>query len=167
MTKKDLYNADAKAKIKKLAEGIDFAMLATALDSAPIHMVPMSTKKVDDEGNVWFLSGADSQHNQNIAKDRNVHLIYSDVGAMQFLNVFGRASITTDKVILEELYGSTDDAWFEGVDDPNLTAIQVEPTGAFYWDPKSNKLVSMFKMGVAAMTGNEPDLLDHGKIKLS
>ncbi|TWU27658.1 pyridoxamine 5'-phosphate oxidase family protein [Bythopirellula polymerisocia] len=167
MSKKDLYNAEAKEKIKKLAEGIDFAMLATKLGSTPIHMVPMSTKKVDDEGNIWFLSGKDSQHNQNIIADKHVHLIYSNTGAMQFMNVFGQTTISTDKVILRELYSSTDDAWFEGVDDPNLTALKVEPSDVFYWDPKNNKLVTLLKIGVAAFTGDEPDVLDQGEIKIS
>lgn len=166
MSTKNLYSQEAKEKIKELAESIDFAIMVTKLGGKPLHMVPMSTKKVDDNGAIWFLSGKNSHHNINLEIDSDLHLAYSDKSAMKFLNVFGKASISTDKAIIRELYQSTDDAWFEGVDDPNLTAIQVQPREAFYWDPKNNKLISLLKMGVGAVTGNEPDLMNEGELKL-
>ncbi|MBP0904199.1 pyridoxamine 5'-phosphate oxidase family protein [Mariniflexile gromovii] len=166
MSKENLYNDEAKKKIKDMAEAIDFTMMATGLGTMPLHMIPMSTKKVDEEGVIWFLSNKNSTHNQNIIKDAHVHLIYVDKSAMQFLNVYGQAIISTDKSVIEELYGKADDTWFEGKHDPNITAISVKPTEAFYWDPKSNKLVTLVKIGVGAITGNEPDLMDQGKINL-
>jgi predicted nucleic acid-binding protein len=42
----------------------------------------------------------------------------------------------------------------------------VKPTEAFYWDPKDNKLVTLVKMGVAAVTGDRPDLIDQGELKI-
>ena len=165
MSEKHLTDAEAIEKLKSMAEDIDFAMMATALIKKPIHMVPMSTKQVDAEGVIWFLSGKDSDHNQHIHEDPSLHLIYSDNGDMQFLNVYGTATITTDKTKLKELYGTTDDNWFDGLDDPNLTAIGVKPETAFYWDPKNGKLVTLFKMGVGAITGNKPELMDQGTLK--
>lgn len=166
MSKENLYNDEAIKKVKEMAEDIDFAMMATNLEKTPIHMIPMSTKKVDDHGNIWFLSNKNSTHNENIMKDSSLHLIYSDTGDMQFLNVYGTATITTDRKMIDELYGSGDDAWFDGKDDPNITAISVKPTEAFYWDPKDNKLVTLVKMGVAAVTGDRPDLMDQGELKI-
>ena len=165
MSKENLYNDDAKKKIKDMAEDVDFTMMATNLKTLPLHMVPMSTKKVDDQGNIWFLSNKNSTHNHNIMTDNNLHLIYADKSNMQFLNVYGAATISADKKIIDELYGKGDDAWFDGKDDPNITAISVKPTEAFYWDPKNNKLVTLVKMGVGAVTGDEPDTMDFGKLK--
>ena len=166
MSKKDIYSDKAIEKLKELAESIDFAMLATDLKNQPIHMVPMSTKKVDEQGNIWFLSGKDSEHNQHILKDPKIHLIYANPKGFEFLNVYGVATIVTDKAILEDLYGSGDDMWFEGVDDPNLTAIKIDTEEAFYWDNKNSKIGSLLKMGVGAITGNEPDLSEYGELKL-
>lgn len=165
MSKENLYNDDAKKKIKEMAEDIDFTMMATNLKQTPLHMIPMSTKKVDEHGNIWFLSNKNSTHNQNLMNDPNLHLIYADKSDMQFLNVYGMATISTDRAIIEELYGKTDDAWFEGKDDPNITAISVKPTETYYWDPKNNKLVALVKMGVGAITGDQPDTMDFGKLK--
>lgn len=166
MTTKDLRNNDAVEKIKSLAESIDFAMLCTDLASKPFHAIPMSTKKVDENGAVWFLSGADSNHNANILRDANVELLYAHPGSMRFLSIYGNATIQRDKKILSSLYGSTDDAWFDGVDDPNLTAIKITPIHAYYWDTKTNKLITLLKMGVGAVTGKEPDLMDEGELKV-
>lgn len=166
MSKENLYNEEAKAKLKEMAEDIDFVMMATNLKQSPIHMVPMSTKKVDDHGNIWFLSNKDSTHNDNILKDANLHLVYSDKSNMQFLNVYGTATITTDKKTINDLYEKSDDMWFEGKNDPNITAISVQPKEAFYWDQKDSKLVSLFKMGVGVVTGDQPDLMDQGNMNL-
>ena len=165
MSTENLYNDDAKKKIKEMAEEIDFTMMATNLKKTPLHMIPMSTKKVDDQGNIWFLSNKNSTHNKNITEDAHLHLIYSDKSDMQFLNVFGTATITTDRKIIDELYGKSDDAWFDGKDDPNITALSIKPIEAYYWDPKNNKLVSLVKMGVGAITGDQPDMMDFGKLK--
>lgn len=165
MSTRNLSRDDARAKIKQLAESIDFAMLASGLRDTPFHVVPMSTKEVDDGGRIWFLSGRDSTHNRLISREAAVHLSYADPGAMSFLTVFGNASITDDRATLERLYGSSDDMWFEGVTDPNLTAIGVDPLEAHYWEPKSNKLVTLLKMAAGAVTGDEPDIVVEGNLR--
>ncbi|MEH6407165.1 MAG: pyridoxamine 5'-phosphate oxidase family protein [Leeuwenhoekiella sp.] len=166
MSTKNLYNKEAQKKIKDLAEDIDFVMMATNLGKKPVSAIPMSTKKVDEDGNIWFLSGKNSDHNKDIEMDSNIQLLYSDPSSMRFLSVYSEAQIVTDKSVLKELYGKTDDNWFDGVDDPNLTALKCMPKESFYWDTKNNKLVTLFKMGVGAVTGNQPDISEQGKIKV-
>ncbi len=166
MSKENLYSKEAQAKIKELAESIDYTMMATALENQPFHVVPMSTKKVDENGNIWFLSNRTSTHNKNIEREGRAHLIYSDKGNFEFLSVFGRASIHTDRVKIKELYGSTDDAWFDGEDDPEITAIKIEPQDAHYWDTKNGKVLSLLKMLGGAITGKQPDLGKEGQLKI-
>ena len=67
---------------------------------------------------------------------------------------------------MEDLYSKVDDTWFRGTDDPNLSAIKVNPEEAYYWDTKSNKYVSLFKMGVSAITGDQKDIGEKGKLEL-
>lgn len=166
MSKKNLYSTEAKEKVKKLAESIDFTMFITDLKSEPFHTVPMSTKEVDEEGNIWFLSNKTSTHNKNIERENRAHLIYADKDSFEFLSIYGRASISTDRNRIKELYGSGDDAWFNGVDDPNITALKIEPDDAHYWDTKNGKVISLLKMLSGAITGNEPDLGEEGKLAL-
>jgi general stress protein 26 len=160
----NLAGPPAHRKIKELAEAIDFGMLCTDLSIQPFHAVPMSTKRVDEDGAIWFLSGGDSTHNANIARDGVSQLIYANPKAMQFLIIYGQSSIHTERTLLESLYSKTDDAWFRGVDDPNLTALKIVPLAAHYWDVKGNTLVALLQMGVAAMTGAKADVARHGNL---
>lgn len=164
MSTENLTSRDALEKMTKLVNDIDFAMMLTDLKNQPIHAIPMSTKKVDDKGDIWFLSGLNSEHNANIVKDSQIQLLYSDPGDMEFISIYGSATVTTDRQILEELYTKSDDAWFTGVDDPNLTALKVVPEQAYFWDTKQNKYISLFKMGVAALTGKQADVGKKGKL---
>ena len=166
MSTKNLSNEEAKNKIKDLAESIDFTMMATALKAQPFHVVPMSTKEVDAEGNIWFLSNKNSEHNGNIEREKVSQLIYADKGNFQFLSLYGPTSIITDRNRIKELYGSGDDAWFDGEDDPNITAIKVQPEDAYYWDTKHGKIISLLQMAKGAITGNEPDLGEQGDLKI-
>ena len=166
MSNKNLYHQEAKDKIKELAEDIDFTMMCTNLNNTPFHSIPMSTKEVDENGNIWFLSNKESHHIHHILEDKRTILLYSKPGSMSFLKLYGKSQVVNDKERIKSLYGSMDDTWFDGVNDPNLCAIEVKPQEAEYWEPKHNKLVSLFKMGVGAITGSEPDLGNTGSLKI-
>ncbi|MGB5941715.1 MAG: pyridoxamine 5'-phosphate oxidase family protein [Leeuwenhoekiella sp.] len=166
MGTKNLYNKEAQEKIAELVNDIDFCMMATGLTKKPFGAIPMSTKKVDDHGKIWFLSNANSDHNKNLEMDQDIQLIYSDPSDMEFLSLYGQAMITRDQSIIDELYGKADDNWFNGKNDPNITAICVSPKEAYYWDTKSNKLVTLFKMGVGAITGEKQDIGEKGKLEV-
>ena len=166
MSIKNLYSEEAREKIKEMAESIDMCIMSTDLKNLPFHSVVMSTKKVDEEGKIWFLSGKDSNHVKNIEKDPQIHMAYSDPGSIKFLNIFGKAHTHDDRNVIRELYGKTDDAWFSGPDDPNIVAIHILPQDVNYWDPKSNKLVSLFQMAVGAITGEQQETMNEGKLKI-
>ena len=59
----------------------------------------------------------------------------------------GRASLSRDKVKIEELWKPIVKTWFtEGVDDPRITVIKVAPTGGYYWDTKHGNAVAGVKI---------------------
>lgn len=166
MATKNLSQTAAIEKIKELATSIDFALMATQLKQTPLHSIPMSTKKVDSAGNIWFLSGKDSTHNHNIHQDPKVQLFYAKAMAMEFLTVYGKAEIVADQIIIDGLYQKSDDNWFNGKDDPNVSALKVTPEDAFYWDTKDNMFVSLVKMGVGTVIGKKSDLGEQGDLKI-
>ncbi|MGB3590740.1 MAG: pyridoxamine 5'-phosphate oxidase family protein [Nonlabens sp.] len=166
MSQKDLQSQQAVEKLQQLAEGIDFCMMSTDLDSKPSHIIPMSTKDVDQDGCIWFLSGRDSTHNANILKQNDIQLIYAQPSDMEYLTLYGTAQIFTDVAIIRRYYSSSDDAWFNGVTDPNVSAIKVTPKEAYYWDTKNGKLTTFLKMGIGAVTGKQQDLGEEGNLNL-
>ena len=166
MSTENLNNEEAREKLKGLVDDIGVAMMVTGLGKIPLNAVPMSTKKVDDNGDIWFLSLRNSEHNMNITEDKQVQLLYSDPSDMEFVSVYGQGEIVTNREILEDLYDEMSDAWFDGPDDPNLTAIRFHPREAYYWNNKSNKYVTLYKLGIAALTGKNKDIGESGKLEL-
>ena len=167
MSRKDLNNIEAIKKLKELAESIDFTLMTTDLSQPPFHSIPMSTKEVDEDGNIWFLSGKDSEHNRHIIDEERTLLNYADKSSMEFLTVYGKAEIVLDKAVFKKLYGSMDDMWFKGINDPNLSAIKVSPSDVHYWDTKSGKFISLIKMGISVITGDQPDISETGKLDIN
>ncbi|MBV9989063.1 MAG: pyridoxamine 5'-phosphate oxidase family protein [Chitinophagaceae bacterium] len=165
---KDLLNKEAVSKLQELAEEIDMCMFTTALQQLPLTSRPMSTAKVDDEGNIWFLSCRSSHKNRQIEKDNRVQLFYAGKSSSEYLSVYGEASILIDREKAKELWSTIAKAWFtEGVDDPELSIIKVKPLDAYYWDTKHNKLVALLKIGAAIVTGKSMDDGVEGEINVN
>lgn len=166
MSTTNMNSNEAREKMVSLVKSIKTCMFITDMNSKPLHAVPMTTKDVDEEGNIWFLSRMDSDHNTDIVKDTNVQLLYSDPSEKEFISIYGKATVSTSAEKLNSLYNKTDNAWFTGVDDPNLTAIKVIPQQAYYWDSSQNKYINLFKIGMAAVTGDKKDIGEKGKLNL-
>lgn len=165
MSKEDLSQTEAKQKFRDMVDEIKIAMFATNLTKKPLDVVPMYTKRVDEAGNLWFLSSVESDHNDNILRDSHCQLLFSD-GSSDFLSVYGSSEIINDKDTIKSLYKKMDNAYFDGDDDPQIRAIKFSPEEAAYWSSDGNKLVSLFKMGVAAVTGKDQNLGTSGKMDL-
>lgn len=166
MSTENLTSDKAKSTLKDMVNYIKVAMFATRLNQQPLSVVPMHTKEVDKEGNIWFLSRNDSDHNSDLLKSPETQLLYSDPGSMKFISVYGTSEIITDQAVLDDLYDSKDNAWFDGEKDPNLTAIKFTPKEAAYWNNDSNKLITFFKLQAAAVTGDNKDIGTSGKMDL-
>jgi len=61
------------------------------------------------------------------------------------------------------------EAWFpKGINDPDLALVRVKISHADYWDVKSSKLVQLYKMAKAAITGKPPtDMGEHAEVKMN
>ena len=165
MTVEHLSNQDAISKMKKLAEDINICMFCTEVQLLPFHARPMATQKVDEQGNIWFLSGKESDKNHEIKHDSTVQLIYAKPGASEFMTVTGRAEITKDRDKIEEMWTPIAKTWFQGgKDDSDLTVICVHPENAYYWDTKNGRMVSMLKIAASMVTGKTMDDGIEGKL---
>jgi len=153
---KNLSRKEANKKIKDLAEKTDICLFTTNLSSLPLTTRPMSTRSVDEEGNIWFFSRAGSNKNLEIGQDNRVQLFYSNNTGSEYLTIFGKASIIKDEAKAKELWSAIAKTWFDaGYDDPELTLLKVEPQDGHYWDTKDGKIISLFKMVAGAIVGKE------------
>ncbi|HLU80632.1 MAG TPA: pyridoxamine 5'-phosphate oxidase family protein [Flavobacteriaceae bacterium] len=158
---------EGMGKLKELAWDIRICMMATGLFKEPFSAVPMTTKKIDSNGDIWFLSREDSEHNRNIKVDNKTELLYSDPTKMEFLSVSGKSEIINEKNKLKELYDEEADSWLEGPDDPRLTAIKFTPEKAHYWDTQTNKYEALYHLGIATIAGEEKHSGEEGDLDLN
>ncbi len=164
---KDLADKQAVEKLKELAEDIRVCMFCTKSPGVLFDTRPMGTQQVDEEGNFWFFSMADSNKNFEIKENEQVQLIYSKASDAHFLSVTGTASITRKREKISELWNKMAEAWFkEGKDDPNLTLICVKPQSAYYWDTLNGKMITLLKIAISAVSGKSMDGGVEGELKL-
>jgi len=151
---KNLVGGEAVSKLQDLVKNSSTCMFATRLGDVPFHVIPMRVQDTDYDGDLWFFSSSESTHNAQILEDPRVQLVFANTPDMEFLTVFGAASISTDREQIDRLWDTMVGAWFEGgKDDPNVTLIRVQPSTAHYWDTEDGKLVTMAKILTRAATG--------------
>lgn len=163
----NLFAEEAIEKLQNLVRGSDTCMFATNLEKLPLHIIPMRVQEADYDGNLWFFSRDNSSHNEHINADNRVQLIFTNSSEMEFLTIYGTASITRDQVLIDRLWNRMVEAWFpEGKEDPSITLIKVKPTTAHYWDTEDGKLITMAKILTRAATGADIKTGVDGKLEI-
>ncbi len=157
--RENLNAREAVAKIKELVGKAKTCFFCTASGAGESGGArPMSVQKVDDEGNLWFLSADESHKNEELAADPTVKLYFQGSAHSDFLVLHGQATISREKAKIKELWEPIVNNWFtEGMDDPRVTVIQVTPTDGYYWDTKHNIAVAGIKMMIGAAIGKTMD----------
>lgn len=161
-------NTAAIAKIKELAEGIDFCFFCSDLQNPPFESSPMSVQEVDEEGNIWFLGSKASQKYENMRIAPQVQLYFADPSSMKYLSIYGEAAIVEDQFRIDQYWNKFVEGWFEkGREDPNIILFKITPLQIHYWDTKHHKLLSYAITLYNAVTGTKNDQGVQGDIDLS
>lgn len=157
---------DRKPKdgFQKIAEIIDtapMAMMATRLLKVPFSICPMKTLKADPDGRLYFLSGTNTEHYEDITEDNRVQLLYSDEEQGKYISVYGKAAVDTDRSRIEALWDPDLSAWFDGKDDPDLVLLEVSVESAQFWDADQNRLLPLIE-GAGVIAPDQPDNTESG-----
>ena len=152
---KNLQNEEAAKKFKKLVTDINVCMFITN-NREENHTRPMATIEVEDNGTLWFFTDIRSIKVEEVATDNSVHLVYAHPGKESYVDVWGKASIVTDKQNIKDKWSPIVKAWFpNGVDDPNLGLLKVQPSNIYYWDAETGKMVAFLKIAASVVTGKK------------
>ena len=162
----DLSGKKAVERIRQVVKKTATCFFCTAVSGGGSGATrPMSVQDVDAQGNLWFLSANDSHKNREIAERPDVRLFFQGSEHAGFLALTGKASISTDKKKIKELWEPIVKTWFTGgVDDPRITVIRVQPSGGYYWDNKHGSLIAGAKMLVGAAVGKTLDDSIEGRV---
>lgn len=163
----EVTGTEALARVKELVEDIDYTMLTTQDDSGQLVSRPMSTRQMDENGDIWFFTSEDTKKVDEAEEHRDVGLSYLDSKGHRYVSVSGRALVVHDEEKMKELYSPDLDIWFEdGLDTPGITLLRVTPTECEFWEPAKGKIAMAATMLKALVTRDTPDddTIAHGRL---
>ena len=154
-------------KIAELIKDVKFAMLTTITDEGHLHACPMTTQDVEFNGEIWFIGSNTTETVSDMQKRPQVNLAYSKPSDSAYVSINGTAELVTDPAKLDELWSDMYNAYFEGgKTDPRVQLIKINAHGAEYWDGP-NKLVALYEMTKATLTGETADMGDNGTVRIA
>jgi len=155
-------------KLVEMVKDVRICMLITNEKNADnISGRPMGISKIDEDGTMWFFTKASSYKVDEIEESKKVSIAITNESSNNYLMIHGTATLVNDKTKMKELWSAIMKAWFPlGLDDPDMTLIKVTPNEVNYWDSSSSKMVVLFNILKAIVTGKEYSEGEHGKIDL-
>lgn len=157
-------------KLKGLLEKFDSAMLVTHAGEDKIRARPMVIAKVEDNCDLWFLTGKGSPKVHEIESNQQVGVVCQDAEDV-CISISGRADLVNNRRKLDEIWKEQFKVWFPGgKDDPEIRLIFVRGEEAEYWDTQGAKGARyMFSAVKGYATGERPAIEEgeqHAKVKL-
>ena len=161
---------EAREHLWSLIRDIRFAMFTARHPSnGHLHSRPMTTqnRKLDEDGSLWFFMSRQREPVQDLIHEPDVNVVYADPGADCYVSVSGTAAVVDDMGRKQQLWSKLNEVWFPaGPSDPDLALVEVKISHADYWDVKESKLVQLFKMAQAAVTGKQPKMGEHAEVRM-
>jgi general stress protein 26 len=162
--------SSSRTRLWDLIHDIRFAMFTTRHSNGHLHSRPLTTQnsKLDEDSNLWFFMSRSGDPVADVIGDPTVSVVYADPNKDRYVSVSGTASVVDNMVKKQQLWSKLAEAYFPaGVTDPDLALVQVRIIHASYWDVKESKLVQLFHMAKAALTGTPPtELGEHAEIRM-
>ncbi len=154
-------------KLWPMIRSIKVAMLAT-WDGEHLRSRPMHAHVDEASGELLFFTRLDSGKTREARRYHEVNVAFVDNVAQTWVSVSGRAGIELDDAVIRRFWTPFAAAWFpEGLDDPELALLRVEPEVAEYWDVTAGGMRYLWEISKANVTGQAPEIGEMGRIELA
>lgn len=163
-------NTPAHETLWKLIKDIRFGMLTHRTANGMLHAHPLTTqnRSIDEQAELYFFIPKSGELYERLLTDGEVNVSYADPGEDSYVSLSGQARFVDDIVQKERLWSPAAQAWFPGGHtDPEVALLAVRIRHAEYWDVDDSKMVQLFKMAKATVTGEPPRQLgEHRELTL-
>ncbi|MGH8078026.1 MAG: pyridoxamine 5'-phosphate oxidase family protein [Lysobacter sp.] len=159
--------AEQIRRLAELIKDVRIAMLTTIRPDGRLVSRPLGTQEVEFDGDLWFVTSADSAKVAEIGANPHVNVSYASTSANTFVSVSGRAEIIDDRAKANRLWSPSMKMFFPGgKDDPNLRLIRVEADTAEYWDGPGEIFGKALHLMLTAVTDDPADPTENALIDL-
>lgn len=164
----DHPQSDAIARLGELVGEVKVAMLTTIAPDGELVSRPLRTLQVAFDGDLWFITSADSGKVVDVARNDQVNLAYARPSDNIYVSVSGRAQLVRDRAHLEQLWSDHMEAYFpKGKDDPDIALLKVEVDSAEYWEGPGTLTATMLEIASRVGASDGPAAhARHGRIDL-
>jgi general stress protein 26 len=159
-------NDNPRATLWNLIKDIKFGMFTHRHTDGRLHSHPLTTqnKDIDEGATLYFFVSNTSEVATRVRSDGNVNISFAHPGKDSYVSISGTARVSQDRATAERLWSKMAEAWFpQGAGDPDLAVLEVQIQDAEYWDIDDSKMVQLYKMAKAAMTGKPPQHMGEHK----
>lgn len=154
----------AQRKVWELVDAFQTGMLVVRGQGGHLSARPMTLRVRRPEGQICFLTETATEMVRCIERDPLVALTCADGNT--YLSVSARAQISSNRALIDDLWSPAAQAFLpQGPADPSVCAIVLTPYAAEYW-AGATALSSTFRLLAATLSGERPDLGDHGEVRL-
>jgi general stress protein 26 len=150
-------------RVWDIVEKVGVCMLTTQSPGG-LRARPLEARPDRKAGIIWFVTDLRSGKEHEISAEHDVGLTFIDPKEKAYLSLTARAEVRIDHAQAAAIWRSTDNAWWNGPDDPHVCVLRVQPLTAELWDGPASAAVAAFELAKARLTGEKPDLGENRKV---
>lgn len=117
------------------------------------------------DGTLFFLTSKKASKVYEIKEEKKeVCITFADSADQVFVSMSGKASINSDRKIIEHYWNPMAEAWFEGgKKDPDVVLLEIKIYKGEHWRTEDNKLVQKFELAKSQLSDETPDIGENEK----
>ena len=159
--------SDAVDFIWKHVGRIGNCMLVTK-DNENLRARPMRGMERQKENAIWFITAKSSHKDNEIVKNSQVCVAYSDTSSNTYISLSGSMEMSDNEAQIRTLWNTGAEAYFpDGPDDPDILLLKFNPEFGEYWDAPSNPVVIAIQFIKAKVAGEKVKLGDNEKTAMT
>lgn len=131
-TQATLNPAEVRENFLELLQKFDTGTLVTHGEDGQLHGRPMSIARMDQDGELWFLTSSDSGKVSELTRDERALVSLAD--SHRFVVMDGVVETVQSAEMARALWKEPFRVWFSGPDDPKLVILRFAPRAGEYWN---------------------------------
>ncbi len=146
-------------------DGIRFAMVAT-YEAGALKARPLAVQEVDGS-TIRFLVSTSAEWVRALGAGGSPALLtFAQEKGNTWVAVEGTARELDDRATVARLYDPVNDAFFDGVDDPQIRVLEVQVERGEWWDGPSGRLGQALGILGTKLTGDTKKAGDQGPVQV-